>query len=66
MSIRSLHRGLVLSLMGLASVGLANCGGGSTPTSPAETSFLNGTWNGTLTISRTGQPDVSGVVTWGL
>ena len=32
MRTRSLHRGLALSLMGLASVVLANCGGGSTPT----------------------------------
>ena len=39
MRTRSLHRGLALSLMGLASVVLANCGGGSTPTSPGETSF---------------------------
>src|SRR3989454_6162903 len=64
MRTRSLHRGLALSLMGLTSVVLANCGGGSTPTSPGETSFLTGTWNGTLMISRTGQPDVTGPATW--
>ena len=64
MPTRSQHRVLALSLMGLASVVLANCGGGSTPTSPGETSFLTGTWNGTLTISRTGQPDVTGPATW--
>jgi hypothetical protein len=61
---RSIHRVLALSLMGLAPVVLANCGGGSTTTSPGETSFLNGTWNGTLTISRTGQPDIAGPATW--
>lgn len=61
---RTLHRGLALSLMGFATVCLANCGGGSTPASPSETSFLSGTWNGTLTIFRTGQPDVAGPVTW--
>ena len=64
MRTRPLHRGLALSLMGLASVVFANCGGGSTPTSPGETSFLSGTWNGTLTISRTGQPDITGLATW--
>jgi len=64
MPTRSLRRGLALSLMGLASVGQTNCGGGSTPTSPGETSFLNGTWNGTFTISRTGQPDIAGPATW--
>jgi hypothetical protein len=65
MPTRSQHRVLALSLMGLASLVLANCGGGSTPiSSPGETSFLTGTWNGTLTISRTGQPDVTGPATW--
>src|SRR2546430_17736135 len=64
MRTRSLHRGLALSMMGLTWVVLANCGGGSTPSSPGETSFLSGTWNGTLTISRTGQPDITGPATW--
>jgi len=37
-----------------------NCGR-STPTTPSgETSFLSGLWSGTLTITRTGEPDVSG------
>jgi len=60
----SMPRGLALSLVALGSVALANCGGSSTPTSPGETSFLNGTWNGTLTIFRTGQPDIVGPATW--
>jgi hypothetical protein len=30
----------------------------------AETSFLSGTWNGTLTITRTGEPDLSGAATF--
>jgi hypothetical protein len=39
--------------------------GGSTPTLPSgEISFLSGTWNGTLTITRTGEADVSGAVTF--
>ena len=46
--------------MGLASVVLAICGGGAPPVSPSENSFLKGTWSGMLTISRTGQSDVSG------
>jgi hypothetical protein len=49
--------------MGLASMVLAICGGGAPPVSPIENSFFNGTGNGTLTIARTGQPDVSGAVT---
>jgi len=64
MRTRLLHRFLALSLTGFAPVVLANCGGGSSPTSPGETSFLSGTWNGTLTISRTGQPDITGPATW--
>jgi hypothetical protein len=39
--------------------------GDSSPTMPsAETSFLSGTRNGTLTITRTGEPDVSGAATF--
>jgi hypothetical protein len=39
--------------------------GDSPPTMPsAETSFLRGTWSGTLTITRTGEPDVSGAATF--
>ncbi len=42
-----------------------SCGGNSSPTGPsAETSFLNGTWRGTLTITRTGEPDQTGGTTW--
>ena len=64
MRTRSLHRLLALSLLGLALAVLASCGGGSTPTSPGEMSFLSGTWNGTLTISRDGQADITGAATW--
>ncbi len=42
-----------------------SCGGNSSPTGPsAETSFLSGRWTGTLTISRDGEPDVTGPTTW--
>ena|SRR5262249_11998460 len=44
---------------------VAACGGGSSPTGPsAETSFLTGTWRGTLTISRAGEADVTGPIAW--
>ncbi len=44
---------------------LSGCGGGASPTGPTgESSFLTGTWRGTLTISRAGQPDVVGGTTW--
>jgi hypothetical protein len=64
MRTRSLRRGLALTLLVLAPVVLATCGGGSTPPAPSETSFLSGTWTGTLTITRSGQPDVTGPATW--
>lgn len=45
-----------------ASVG---CDGGSTTTGPSSPqSFLAGTWTGTLTIEREGEPTTSGPVTW--
>jgi len=34
------------------------------PMGPSGQSFLEGTWNGTLTINRTGEPASSGPVTW--
>jgi hypothetical protein len=44
---------------------LTSCGGDPSPTGPSgETSFLTGTWRGTLTITRTGEPDVTGATTW--
>src|SRR5436190_19967393 len=44
----------------------ATCGGGTpVPTSPsAAQSFLAGTWTGTLTIDREGEPSTSGAATW--
>lgn len=43
---------------------LTGCGESSpvSPTSPD--SFLAGTWRGTLTVTRRGQPDVTGTTTW--
>jgi len=64
MRTRSPNHGFTLSLIGLGAMMVANCGGGSTPPAPSETSFLSGTWTGTLTISRTGQPDATGPATW--
>jgi hypothetical protein len=44
----------------------ATCGGGTpVPTSPSgQQSFLTGTWTGTLTIDRVGEPSTSGNVSW--
>jgi hypothetical protein len=52
------------TLLGI--VGLAGgCGGDSGPTAPsAPTSFLNGTWTGTVTIEREGEPTVAGSISW--
>ena len=51
----------LLGLVGFA----AGCGGGSGPTAPsAPTSFLAGTWTGTVTIEREGEPIVSGPISW--
>ena len=60
-----LSRALALSVIGFAAMSTANCSDGSAPSSPSgETSFLSGTWTGTLTISRTGQADTIGSTTW--
>jgi len=46
-------------------VAVSGCGGGSAPTTPSPPqSFLAGTWTGTLTIDREGEPTTSGPVTW--
>ena len=51
----------LLGVVGLA----AGCGGDSGPTAPsAPTSFLAGTWTGTVTIERNGEPTVSGPISW--
>ena len=44
----------------------AACGGGApVPTSPSgQQSFHTGTWTGTLTIDREGEPSTSGNVSW--
>jgi len=46
-------------------VAVTGCGGGSAPTAPSlPQSFLAGTWTGTLTIEREGEPTSSGPMTW--
>lgn len=50
-----------LCVIGLA----AGCGSDSGPTAPSTpTSFLAGTWTGTVTIEREGEPTVSGPISW--
>ncbi len=61
---RSSRRVLVMPLTMLATLVAGSCGR-SVPAGPSDSaSFLSGTWSGTLTITRTGQPDVSGPTTW--
>ena len=44
---------------------IAGCGDGKPPTSPSgPSSFLSGTWRGTVTIEATGQPPTSAPITW--
>jgi hypothetical protein len=44
---------------------LAACGKSPSPTSPTTPqSFLTGTWTGTVTIEREGEPTISGPTTW--
>jgi hypothetical protein len=43
---------------------LAACDDGPAPTSPSPTSFLSGTWQGTLTIQPSGQTASTGPTTW--
>jgi hypothetical protein len=55
-----------LSLLLIVSCLAGSCGGGTpVPTSPSgQQSFLTGTWTGTLTIDREGEPSTSGAATW--
>ena len=56
----AMHRAAVASL-----AVLAGCGDGSPPTFPSPpTSFLVGTWRGTVTIETAGQPGSSAPITW--
>ena len=57
------RRRLVLPSLGLSVVALAACGKGPSGPSLAR-SFLEGTWTGTLTIERPGEPASAGAVTW--
>ena len=43
---------------------LAGCDDGRAPTSPMPTSFLSGTWQGTLTIQPSGQAASTAPTTW--
>jgi hypothetical protein len=49
-----------------AMTAVAGCGGSSSsPTAPSEpSSFLAGTWTGTVTIERDGEPTTTGAITW--
>jgi hypothetical protein len=59
---RRRFQALLLIVCGAVVVGSCD---DSPPMTPSdEPSFLSGTWNGTLTITRTGEPDVSGAVTF--
>jgi len=55
-----------LSLLITVSSLAGACGGGTpVPTSPTtQQSFLTGTWTGTLSIDREGEPTSSGTATW--
>jgi hypothetical protein len=65
MPTRSSLRLVLCSSVVLTSCLVTSCGGNSSPTGPSgETSFLTGTWRGTLTISRTGELDITGPTTW--
>ncbi len=62
MTTRLFAHGLLFGTLTVAGA----CGGGSSsPTAPSEpTSFLAGTWTGTVTIERDGAPTTTGAVTW--
>ena len=61
MSMTTTPRRLLLVLAMMA----AGCGKEAGPTAPsAARSFLEGTWTGTLTIERVGEPVSTGPVTW--
>ena len=62
MKVRTGLARLALLLMA-ATVGCGKEASGPTSPSPAR-SFLEGTWSGTLTIERPGEPSSTGQVTW--
>ena len=65
MLIRTRHGSVRVAAVILMSLLIASCGGDSSPMGPSEVpSFLTGTWRGTMTISRTGEPDVTGPTAW--
>ena len=43
---------------------LSGCGDGRAPTAPSPTSFLTGTWSGTVTIEPAGESATTGATTW--
>jgi hypothetical protein len=52
-------------LIGTLALAMSCGGGSSSPPAPSEpTSFLAGTWTGTVTIERDGEPTTTGAVTW--
>jgi hypothetical protein len=53
---------LPLSLMLIAAVACGKAPGPTNPTTPQ--SFLSGTWSGTVTIEREGEPTTSGPTMW--
>ena len=64
MRTRSRRQLVACSFVVAAAWAVGSCGSSTAPTPSGETSFLTGTWTGTLTITRTGQPDVTGPMSW--
>ena len=62
MKVRTVLARLSLFLLA-ATVGCGKEASGPTGPSPGR-SFLEGTWSGTLTIERPGEPSSTGQVTW--
>lgn len=59
-----MRRRTATAVLGGGLLVMASCGQEATPTAPsAPRSFLQGTWNGTITIERDGQSS-SGPVSW--
>lgn len=52
------------TLVGFALLFTAACGGSPTAPSAPSSGLLDGTWRGTLTITRAGQPAVVGTTAW--
>lgn len=58
------HRTPALLAFAASLLAFSGCGDGRAPTAPSATSFLTGTWSGTVTIQPADEAASTGATTW--